>query len=188
MRDALWDRIERFLIGLLGAMAMLVGGGFSPECLAVQGLVAKEGVVFVPLNACANEQMTKDQCNKYTFRVFPVGRQLDQPLVAYEVQNFGKKWGIIYPDYVLGQSTVMSTSAALQMNGTDFAVKIAVPLGEANVTPYVTQIPTDGSIDVLTVFARATGAAACRARLQETAAELDRLLFGPRTDPLEQLT
>ena len=25
MRDALWDRIERFLIGLLGAMAMLIG-------------------------------------------------------------------------------------------------------------------------------------------------------------------
>jgi C4-dicarboxylate transporter, DctQ subunit len=25
LRDALWDRIERFLIGLLGAMAMLVG-------------------------------------------------------------------------------------------------------------------------------------------------------------------
>jgi C4-dicarboxylate transporter, DctQ subunit len=25
LRDALWDRIERFLIGLLGAMAMLIG-------------------------------------------------------------------------------------------------------------------------------------------------------------------
>ena len=25
MRDALWDRVERFLIGLLGAMAMLIG-------------------------------------------------------------------------------------------------------------------------------------------------------------------
>ena len=25
MRDALWDRIERFLIGLLGVMAMLIG-------------------------------------------------------------------------------------------------------------------------------------------------------------------
>ena len=30
MRDALWDRIERFLIGLLGAMAMLVGLAAAP--------------------------------------------------------------------------------------------------------------------------------------------------------------
>src|SRR6185437_14564365 len=36
-------------------------------------------------------------------------------------------------------------------NGTDFSVKIPVPLGEANVTPYVSKIPTDGSIQVLQV-------------------------------------
>lgn len=130
---------------------VLGGGIFSPECLGVQGLAAKLQIVYVALNGCANEQFTTQSCNKYSFRVFPVGRQLDDPLVKYEVEKFGNKWGILYPDYVLGQSALASASAALQRNGTDFSVKIPVPLGEANVTPYVSKIPTDGSIQVLQV-------------------------------------
>src|SRR2546430_1617915 len=85
------------------------------------------------LGGCANEQFSTQSCDKYSFRVFPAGRQLFDPLVAYEVKNFGDKWAIIYPDYVLGQSNLASISAALQRNGTDFSIKIAVPLGEANV-------------------------------------------------------
>jgi branched-chain amino acid transport system substrate-binding protein len=130
---------------------VLAGGIFSPECLGLQGLAAKMGIVYLPLNGCANEQFSTQSCDKYSFRVFPAGRQLFDPVVAYEVKNFGDKWAIIYPDYVLGQSNLASISAALQRNGTDFAVKIAVPLGEANVTPYVSKIPTDGSIQVLQV-------------------------------------
>jgi len=130
---------------------VLTGGIFSPECLGLQGLAAKVGIVYLPLNGCANEQFSTQSCDKYSFRVFPAGRQLSDPLVAYEVKNFGDKWAIIYPDYVLGQSALATTTAALQRNGTDFSVKIAVPLGEANVTPYVSKIPTDGSIQVLQV-------------------------------------
>jgi predicted ATP-grasp superfamily ATP-dependent carboligase len=48
--------------------------------------------------------------------------------------------------------------------------------------------PIGAGQPVLTVFARAASVPACTARLQEAAAELDRLLFGPRTDPLEQST
>lgn len=130
---------------------VLAGGIFSPECLGLQGLAPKVGLVYLPLNGCANEQFSTQFCNRYSFRVFPAGRQIDDPLVAYQVKNFGKNWGIIYPDYVLGQSALATATAALQRNGTDFSVTIPVPLGEANVTPYVSKIPTDGSIDVLQV-------------------------------------
>jgi branched-chain amino acid transport system substrate-binding protein len=130
---------------------VLTGGIFSPECLGLQGLAAKVGLVYVPLNGCANEQFSTQFCNRYAFRVFPAGRQLDDPLVAYEVKNFGKNWAIIYPDYVLGQSALATAKAALGRNGTGFTTEIAVPLGEANVTPYVSKVPTDGSIDVLQV-------------------------------------
>jgi branched-chain amino acid transport system substrate-binding protein len=129
----------------------LTGGIFSPECLGLQGLAPKVGLVYVPLNGCANEQFSTQSCNRYSFRAFPAGRQLDDPLVAYEVKNFGTKWAIIYPDYVLGQSALATAEAALQRNGTEFTTKVAVPLGEANVTPYVSKIPTDGSIQVLQV-------------------------------------
>jgi branched-chain amino acid transport system substrate-binding protein len=130
---------------------VLAGGINSPECLGVQGLAAKLQIVYVPLNGCANDQLTSKSCDKYTFRVYPAGPQTSRPAVAYEVKTFGNKWGIIYPDYALGQSQLANSEAALQANGGEYIVKIAVPFGEANVTPYVTKIPTDGSIQVLYV-------------------------------------
>jgi branched-chain amino acid transport system substrate-binding protein len=148
---------------------VLSGGIFSPECLGVQGLAEKLGLVYVALNGCANEQFTVQSCNKYSFRAFPVGRQLDEPMVAYEIKSFGDKWGIIYPDYVLGQSNVASISAALKKNGTDFveSAKIAVPLNEPNMTPYVSKIPTDGSIQVLQVSQTGSDLARVMAVIQQ---------------------
>jgi branched-chain amino acid transport system substrate-binding protein len=130
---------------------VLAGGLFSPECLGVSGLASKLQMVYIATNGCASDVLTSKQCDKYTFRVYPVGRQTGDPTVKFEVTTFGPKWGIIYPDYALGQSTLATTQAALQANGADLPVQIAVPLGEANVTPYVTKVPTDGSIQVLQV-------------------------------------
>jgi branched-chain amino acid transport system substrate-binding protein len=130
---------------------VLAGGLFSPECLGVQSLASKLQIVYLPMNGCASDQLTSKSCDKYTFRVYPAGRQTSDPSVAYQVKTFGSKWAIIYPDYALGQSTLATSEAALQKNGGEYAAKIAVPLGEANVTPYVTKIPTDGSVNVLNV-------------------------------------
>jgi ABC-type branched-subunit amino acid transport system substrate-binding protein len=95
--------------------------------------------------------LTSQQCNRYTFRVYPAGRQTSDPTTKWEVQNIGAHFGIIYADYALGQSMLQTLKDALQANGGDLPVQIAVPLGEANVTPYVSRIPTDGSIQVLNV-------------------------------------
>jgi branched-chain amino acid transport system substrate-binding protein len=128
---------------------VLAGGIFSPECLGVQGLAAKLQIVYVPLNGCASDVLTSKSCDKYTFRVYPAGRQTGDPTFAYDVKTFGPKWAIIYPDYALGQSVLATSEAALQANGAEYVTKVAVPLNEPNVTPYVTKIPTDGSINVL---------------------------------------
>src|SRR6267378_1268525 len=132
---------------------VLAGGLFSPECLGVSQLAAKLQMVYISTNGCASDVLTSKQCDKYTFRVYPVGRQTGDPVVNFEVKTFGTRWGIIYPDYALGQSTLATTRAALQANGAEMvsSAEIAVPLGEANVTPYVTKVPTDGSIQVLQV-------------------------------------
>lgn len=134
---------------------VLSGGIFSPECLGVQSLASKLQIVYTPMNGCASDALTSKSCDKYTFRVYPVGRQTTDPSIAYEVKTFGPKWAIIYPDYALGQSDLATSEAALQRNGAEYVSKIPVPLGEANVTPYVTKVPTDGSVQVLNV--RSTG-------------------------------
>ncbi len=132
---------------------VLAGGLFSPECLGVSQLATKLQMVYLSTNGCASDVLTSKQCDKYTFRVYPVGNQTDSPRVKFEVTSLGSKWGIIYPDYALGQSTLATTKAALQANGAEMVAgaEIAVPLGEANVTPYVTKVPTDGTIQVLQV-------------------------------------
>lgn len=132
---------------------VLAGGLFSPECLGVQGLASKLELVYLPTNGCASDVLTSKQCDKYTFRVYPVGNQTFAPTTKAEVQQLGNKWGIIYPDYALGQSNLASLKAALDANGAELQTQnqIAIPLGEANVTPYVSKVPTDGSIQVLQV-------------------------------------
>ncbi len=128
---------------------VLVGGVFSSECIGIQKLMPKLGIVYLPLNGCATEDLTAKSCDKFTFRVSPVGRQTVEPHTGYLVKTYGKKWGIMYPDYAFGQSQVAAFEAALTKAGGELAVKIPVPLGETNVTPYVSKIPTDGSINGL---------------------------------------
>jgi branched-chain amino acid transport system substrate-binding protein len=128
---------------------VLAGGIFSPECLGVQGLAEKLQMVYIAVNGCASDLFTAKSCNKYSFRVYPAGRQTSDPTFEYLVKTFGTKWGIIYPDYALGQSQLATSEAALQKNGAEYTAKIAVPLGETNVTPFVTKVPTDGSVQAL---------------------------------------
>jgi ABC-type branched-subunit amino acid transport system substrate-binding protein len=146
---------------------VLAGGLFSPECIGVSGLAEKLQLVYVSTNGCASDVLTSKQCNKYTFRVYPVGRQTFDTTTRFEVQNFGTKWGIIYPDYALGQSNLASLKSALDANGAELPVQVAVPLGEANVTPYVTRIPTDGSIQVLQVSETGTDLARVMSVIQQ---------------------
>jgi branched-chain amino acid transport system substrate-binding protein len=146
---------------------VLAGGLFSPECIGVSGLAEKLQLVYLSTNGCASDVLTSKQCNKYTFRVYPVGRQTFDPTTKFEVQSFGTKWGIIYPDYALGQSNLQSLKTALDANGAELPVQIAVPLGEANVTPYVTRIPLDGSIQVLQVSETGTDLARVMSVIQQ---------------------
>jgi branched-chain amino acid transport system substrate-binding protein len=146
---------------------VLAGGLFSPECIGVSGLAEKLQLVYIATNGCASDVLTSKQCNKYAFRVYPAGRETFDPTVKFEVQTYGGKWGIIYPDYALGQSNLQTLQAALQANGAELPVQIAVPLGEANVTPYVTKIPTDGTIQVLQVSETGTDLARVMSVIQQ---------------------
>jgi ABC-type branched-subunit amino acid transport system substrate-binding protein len=128
---------------------VLVGAVSSAECAAVEDLAAKLGVVYVSQAGCASDEFTSKTCNKFTFRMLPTGPQLIVPLSQYLVQSYGKRWAVMYADYAFGQSQLRAYQAGITAAGGTVPVTIAVPLGEPNVTPYVTRVPTDGSIDGL---------------------------------------
>lgn len=128
---------------------VVTGAVLSSECLGVQNLMARLQVVYLASTGCATEAFAAQQCNKYSFRFPPVGRQGIIPLATYIVNTYGKRWAIVYSDYAFGQSQLAAYTAGLQAAGGSITKKIAIPLNETNVTPYVTSIPTDGSIDGL---------------------------------------
>src|SRR5437868_7850203 len=64
---------------------VLVGGVLSSECLGVENLVPRLQVVYVSSTGCAAEDFTAKQCNQYSFRITPQGRQVNIPLAQYIV-------------------------------------------------------------------------------------------------------
>jgi ABC-type branched-subunit amino acid transport system substrate-binding protein len=126
---------------------VLMGGVLSSECLVVQQLVAKLQVVYLPTFGCAAEEFSSQSCNRYAFRFEPVGRQTLGPLVDYITTNYGKNWAMMYSDYAYGQSQLKAYQDALGAKGAQITLSIPVPQNEPNLAPYVTKIPTDGSVN-----------------------------------------
>ena len=126
---------------------VLMGAVLSSECLVVQQLVLKLQVVYLPSFGCAAEEFSTQFCNRYTFRFEPVGRQALGPLVDYIVKTYGKSWAMMYSDYAYGQSQLRAYTAELGKLGATITLPIPVPQNEPNLAPYVTKIPTDGSVN-----------------------------------------
>ncbi len=128
---------------------VLVGAVLSSECLGVENLVARLQVVYVSSTGCAAEAFTSQQCNQYSFRITPQGRQVNIPLSSYIVNTYGKKWAIIYPDYAFGQSQLAAYKVGLAAAGGELAQIIPIPYPETNMTPYISKVATDGSVNGL---------------------------------------
>jgi branched-chain amino acid transport system substrate-binding protein len=126
---------------------VLLGGIFSPECLGIEPLAARLHVAYLASTGCLSEDFTAKQCSRYSFRVSPAGRQVVFPLSQYIVKTYGKRWALIYSDYAYGQSQRVAYTLGLQQAGGQLVTPIPIPLNETNVTPYITKIATDGSID-----------------------------------------
>ena len=128
---------------------VLVGGVLSSECLGVENLVARLQVVYVASTGCAAEAFTAMQCNQYSFRTTPQGRQVNIPLSSYIVSSYGKKWSFIYPDYAFGQSQLAAYKVGMQAAGGELSQVIPIPQNETNMTPYISKVATDGSVNGL---------------------------------------
>jgi ABC-type branched-subunit amino acid transport system substrate-binding protein len=146
---------------------VLAGAVTIPECQAVQSYAAKVHVVYVPLDGCGGDDLTARTCDRYTFRVYNGGTAALDAVVSKAVPTYGKRWGIVYADYAIGQFVNSQTRTVLQRLGADYVVQVAVPFGEPNVTPYVTRIPTDGSIDLLVVVETGTDLARVMSVVQQ---------------------
>jgi ABC-type branched-subunit amino acid transport system substrate-binding protein len=136
---------------------VLDGSCLSSECRCGEGIAMKLQTVYITSSGCAAEDVTAKSCNKYTFRMEPVGAQVIGPLADYMVKTYGKRWAVLYSDYAFGQSQLAAYKAVLQKSGGTVPIEIPIPNNEANVAPYITKVPTDGSVDGLVVAGLGAG-------------------------------
>jgi len=61
----------------------------------------------------------------------------------YLVNKMGKKWYIAYVDYAWGQSTKDAYAAEIKANGGEVVGTLGIPLGTADMTPFLSKISGD---------------------------------------------
>jgi branched-chain amino acid transport system substrate-binding protein len=116
-----------------------VGGVLSNVCLACMP-VWEENKILNMVGVCLDTTMTTTKCSRYTFRPFDYAPAQAVAFAPYLVSKMGKKWHIAYADYAWGQSTRDAYAAEIKELGGEVVGTTGIPLGTADMTPFLTKI------------------------------------------------
>jgi branched-chain amino acid transport system substrate-binding protein len=119
-----------------------VGGYLSNVCLACVP-VWEESKVVNMIGVCLDTTLTTSKCSRYTFRPFDYAPAQAVAFAPYMVSKLGKKWHIAYLDYAWGQSTRDAFIEQIKKAGGDVVSTTGIPLGTADMTPFLSKIGGD---------------------------------------------
>jgi branched-chain amino acid transport system substrate-binding protein len=119
-----------------------VGGYLSNICLACVPVFVENKVLNM-ISVCLDTTLTTSHCNRYTFRPYDFAPAQAKAFAPYLVNKMGKKWYIAYVDYAWGQSTKDAYAAEIKANGGEVAGTLGIPLGTADMTPFLSKISGD---------------------------------------------
>jgi len=151
-------------VGRRKAMKLLVedkidahqGGFLSNVCLACMPLFEEQKVVNM-IGVCLDTTITTKKCSRFTFRPFDYA-PAQAMAFAPSLVKLGKKWHIAYTDYAWGQSARDAYVEQIKKNGGMVVGKTGIPLGTADMTPFLSKIR--GNFDGLfAIFFGADGVA-----------------------------
>jgi branched-chain amino acid transport system substrate-binding protein len=120
------------------------GGYLSNVCLACMPVFEENKTVWM-IGVCLDTTITTSKCSRYVFRPFDYAPAQAVAFSPYLVSKMGKKWHIAYLDYAWGQSTRDAFIEQIKKNGGDVVGTTGVPLGTADMAPFVSKI--SGSFD-----------------------------------------
>src|SRR5271154_3356491 len=118
-----------------------VGGFLSNICLACMPVWQDANIVNM-ISVCLDTTLTTTKCNHVSFRVHdyaPAQAVAFGPMLA----SMGKNWHIAYADYSWGQSTRDAYKAEIEKNGGTVVGTTGIPLGTADMTPFLSKISGD---------------------------------------------
>jgi len=119
-----------------------VGGYLSNICIACVPVFVEHNVVNM-ISVCLDTTLTTSKCNRYTFRPFDFAPAQAVAFAPYLTSKMGKKWQIAYADYSWGQSTKDAYAAEIKKSGGEVTGTIGIPLGTADMTPFLSKISGD---------------------------------------------
>lgn len=91
-------------------------------------------------------EATGSKGTRYSFRTGTDTYSIAAASMPWCVENFGKKWTIIYADYAWGQSTNQESKHFIEKAGGTLLKSIGVPLDTKDFVPYLTQISADTEV------------------------------------------
>ena len=91
-------------------------------------------------------EATGSKGTRFSFRTGTDTYSIAAASMPWCVENFGKKWSIIYADYAWGQSTDQESKLFIDKAGGQVLKSIGVPLDTKDFVPYLTQIPADTEV------------------------------------------
>ncbi len=119
-----------------------VGGYLSNVCLACMP-VYEEAKIVNMISVCLDTTITTTKCSRYTFRPFDYAPAQAVAFAPYLVNKMGKKWHVAYLDYAWGQSTRDAYIEQIKKSGGDVVGTTGIPLGTADMTPFLSKITGD---------------------------------------------
>ncbi len=119
-----------------------VGGVLSNICLACMPLYERQKIVNM-ISVCLDTTITGSKCNRYSFRPFDYAPAQAVAFGPYLVNKLGKKWHVAYADYAWGQSTKDAYAEAIKKAGGSVVGATGIPLGTADMTPFLSKISGD---------------------------------------------
>ena len=89
------------------------------------------------------QALTTTKCNRYSFRVHDYAPAQAVAFAPYLVNYMGRRWHIAYADYSWGQSTRDAYAQEIKKAGGDVVETTGIPLGTADMTPFLSKISGD---------------------------------------------
>jgi branched-chain amino acid transport system substrate-binding protein len=118
-----------------------VGGFLSNICLACMP-VWQDAKIVNMISVCLDTTLTTSACNRYSFRLHDYA-PAQAVAFAPTLTKMGKKWHIVFADYSWGQSTRDAYAAEIKKNGGEIVGTTGIPLGTADMTPFLSKISGD---------------------------------------------
>src|SRR3989475_2972242 len=122
------------------------GGYLSNVCLACMPVFEEHKTVWM-IGVCLDTTITTSKCSRFVFRPFDYAPAQAVAFSPHLVSKLGKKWHIAYLDYAWGQFTKDAFIEQIKKNGGDVVGTTGVPLGTADMAPFVSKI--SGNFDGL---------------------------------------